>query len=217
MSVAYEQLKDILKLAQILKVKGLTEAETAVSPPPAISTSTTSSACQSSGQVSPPHSTNVYHPYGHSPVDQTRIPVSATWPLIGIPMAHHATSGHQPSLPIQHSILGGSYNSGSETTSLRKKKYSSLMVGRGEQMPILRTVLGQGNADSSQGVPTAHADHQESFRSHSNGSSNDNDRRNSAEMSHGDVTHSTYDSFIEDEDKQRISPPSYTPSGKSGN
>ncbi|XP_015596936.1 protein jim lovell [Cephus cinctus] len=228
-NVAQEQLGGLLKVAEVLKVKGLVEengsqgrrdeGETS-SPPPAISTSTTSSAAHSSGHISPPHSTGTpYSLYGKSPVDRAQGRLSLPmWALSGMPLPQHPASGHQPPHHAQHSaMLGGSYDNGSDTSPLKRKKLSNLLMNR--DTPILRTVLGQGHADSSQGIPLLHPDsHETHFRSHSNGSANEVDRRNSTELSHGEAAvHSPYtDISMMDEDEKQPSPQSYAGDTKSG-
>ncbi|XP_076181005.1 uncharacterized protein LOC143153545 isoform X1 [Ptiloglossa arizonensis] len=226
-NVAQEQLAGLLKVAEVLKVKGLVEengsqgrreeAETSMSPPPAISTST-SSVAHSSGHTSPPHSTGTsYNIYGRSPVDQgpNRLPLPM-WPLSGLPISH-SSSSHQTTPHPQHSsILTGSYNNGFETSPLKRKKLSNMLMNR--DTPILRTVLGQGHADSSQGIPLLHPDsHENHFRNNSNGSSNENDRRSSTDVAHGETAHSPYtDVSMMDEDDKQPSPQSYTGDVKSG-
>ncbi|CAK9826779.1 Protein tramtrack, beta isoform [Anthophora retusa] len=225
-NVAQEQLAGLLKVAEVLKVKGLVEengpqcrreeVETSMSPPPAISTSTTSSAAQSSGHASPPHSTGTsYNIYGKSPVDRSsRLPLPM-WPLSGFPISH-SSSSQQAAPPSQHSsILAGSYDNGYETSPLKRKKFSNMFINR--DTPILRTVLGQGHADSSQGIPLLNSDSHENFRTNSNGSSNDNDRRSSIDLVHGEPAHSPYTdvSMMDDDDKQS-SPQSYPADIKPG-
>nr|XP_033337629.1 protein tramtrack, beta isoform-like [Megalopta genalis]XP_033337630.1 protein tramtrack, beta isoform-like [Megalopta genalis]XP_033337631.1 protein tramtrack, beta isoform-like [Megalopta genalis] len=249
-NVAQEQLAGLLKVAEVLKVKGLVEengsgsssqgrragleeAETSMSPPPAISTSTTSSAAQSSGHASPPHSTGAsYNVYGKSSDrGANRLPLHM-WQLSGLPIPH-ASSNHQAAPShhsqqhsqhsqhgqhSQHSILSGSYDNGYETSPLKRKKLSNMLMNR--DTPILRTVLGQGHADSSQGVPLLHPDSHENnhFRnSSSNGSSHEHDRRNSEDVStQGEPAHSPYtDVSMMDEDDKQPSPQSY-PGDKSG-
>ncbi|XP_016910222.1 broad-complex core protein isoforms 1/2/3/4/5 isoform X2 [Apis cerana] len=192
-NVAQEQLAGLLKVAEVLKVKGLVEennsqshqeeVETSMSPPPAISTSTTSSAAHSSGHTSPPHSTGT--------------------------TSSHQTASHQHS-----PILTGSYDNGFETSPLKRKKLLNMLMNR--DTPILRTVLGQGHADSSQGIPLLHPDSQETqFRINSNGSSNENDRRSNTDIVHGESAHSPYtDVSIMDEDDKQSSPQSYAPDVK---
>ncbi|CAL7942372.1 unnamed protein product [Xylocopa violacea] len=221
-NVAQDQLGGLLKVAEVLKVKGLVEengsqgrreeVDTSVSPPPAISTSTTSSAAHSSGHTSPPHSTGTtYNVYGKSPVDRSsnRLPLPM-WPLSGLAMSHTSSSSHQAP-PHQHtSILTGSYDNGFETSPLKRKKLSNILMNK--DTPILRTVLGQGHADSSQGIPLLHPDsHEGHFRNNSNGLSNENDRRSSTDVVQGEPAHSPYAdvSMMDDYDKQP-SPQSYS-------
>lgn len=225
-NVAQEQLGGLLKVAEVLKVKGLVEengsqsrreeVETSVSPPPAISTSTTSSAAHSSGHTSPPHSTGTtYNIYGKSPTDRSsRLPLPM-WPLSGLPITH-SSSSQQTALHQHSSILIGSYDNGFESSPLKRKKLSNMLMNR--DTPILRTVLGQGHADSSQGIPLLHPDsHENQFRSSSNGSSNENDRRSSTDIIHGESAHSPYtDVSMMDEDDKQSSPQSYPPDIKPG-
>ncbi|XP_076235924.1 uncharacterized protein LOC143180229 [Calliopsis andreniformis] len=224
-NVAQEQLAGLLKVAEVLKVKGLVEengsqsrreeVETSMSPPPAISTSTTSSAAHSSGHASPPHSTgNLYNVYGKS-IDrnQSRLPLPM-WPISNMPISHSSSSHQTVPHPQHSSILTGSYHNGFETP-LKRKKHSNTLMNR--DTPILRTVLGQGHADSSQGIPLLHADSHEHFRNNSNGSSNENDRRSSTEVVHGEPAHSPYtDVSVMDEDDKQPSPQSYPPDVKPG-
>ncbi|XP_046486472.1 uncharacterized protein [Neodiprion pinetum] len=221
-NVAQEQLGGLLKVAEALKVKGLVEengsqgrreeGETTAPSPPAITTSTTSSAAHSSGQISPPHSTGTpYSQYGKSPVDRGQGRLSMPmWALSGLPLAQHPSSGHPPPPHAQHSsMLGGSYDNGSDSSPLKRKKMSNMLINR--DTPILRTVLGQGHADSSQGgVPLLHPDSHESHsRTHSNGSANDMDRRNSNDLSQSEAVHSPYtDISLMDED-EKPSPQSF--------
>ncbi|XP_060830365.1 protein tramtrack, beta isoform-like [Bombus pascuorum] len=227
-NVAQEQLAGLLKVAEVLKVKGLVEengsqgrreeVETSMSPPPAISTSTTSSAAHSSDHTSPPHSTGTtYDIYGKSPADRSsRLPLPM-WPLPGIPITH-SSSSHQTATHQHSAMLSGSSSilTGFETSPLKRRKLSNMLMNR--DTPILRTVLGQGHADSSQGIPLLHPDsHENQFRSNSNGSSNENDRRSSTDVVHGDPAHSPYtDVSIMDEDDKQASPQSYIPDIKPG-
>ncbi|XP_034185673.1 uncharacterized protein LOC117606825 [Osmia lignaria lignaria] len=220
-NVAQEQLAGLLKVAEVLKVKGLVEengsqsrreeVETSMSPPPAITTSTTSSAAHSSGLASPPHSTGTSYVYGRSPVDRTNQMPLPMWPLSGLPISHSSSNYQTTSHPQHSSTLTGSYDNGFETSPLKRKKLSNILMNR--DTPILRTVLGQGHADSSQGIPLLHPDsHENHFRNNSNGSSNDNDRRSSTDIPHGEPAHSPYtDVSMMDEDDKQPSPQSYPP------
>ena len=225
-NVAQEQLAGLLKIAEVLKVKGLVEengsqgrreeVETSMSPPPAISTSTTSSAVHSSDHASPPHSTGTaYDIYGKSPADRSsRLPLPM-WSLPAIPMTHSST-GHQTVAHQHSSMLAGSSPilTGFETSPLKHKKLSNMLMNR--DTPILRTVLGQGHADSSQGIPLLHPDsHENQFRNSSNGSSSENDRRGSMDVVHGEPAHSPYTDMMDEDDKQS-SPQSYPPDIKPG-
>lgn len=171
------------------------EAEPSTSSPQAITTSTTSSAAHSSGYISPTHNnaTSPYNMhYGQSPVDRNPVHMLQWAAFPGLLMPQHPISGHQP--PPRNSIRGSSYENSAETSPLSRKK---LLANRVDT-PILRNVLGQGQADSSQGA-SGHLDssrQEGSFCSNSNGSLHDSDRRNSAELSES----------MMDEDEKRISP-----------
>ncbi|XP_014297519.1 probable serine/threonine-protein kinase MARK-A isoform X1 [Microplitis demolitor] len=155
--------------------------------------------------TSPPHSTSspYYNNYRKSPArahSESRFPTAPGWnlPFVG---SHFASSLHQGSSMSAHhaSLLAAHYENDLNT---RKNKLPNYMMGR--DTPILRTVLGQGNADSSQGaVPLIHADNQE-YRSPSNHSANDNtdSRRNSMSLSQG---RSPYDTVVNDSEK-KLSP-----------
>ncbi|XP_012285802.1 broad-complex core protein isoforms 1/2/3/4/5 [Orussus abietinus] len=232
-NVAQEQLGGLLKVAEVLKVKGLVEengsqgrreeAEPSRSPPPAISTSTNPGAVHSSGQISPPHSTvSPYGLYGKSSMDRTPARMSLPmWALPGLPhLPQHANP--EPQVQPRHpqhpgAVLAGSYDENIETTPPKRRKYQNQLVNR--DTPILRTVLGQGHADSSQGAPGIHHEgHETQFRPSSNGSDNDNDRRNSAELIHGEALHSPYTdvSMMDEDEKRASSPQSYPGDTKSG-
>lgn len=219
-NVAQDQLGSLLKVAEVLKVKGLVEengsqnrrdeVETSMSPPPAISTST-STAAHSSDHVSPPHSTGGnYNLYGKLTADRSRV----SWPMSVLPS--HPASSYQSSPQHQHpSILPSSYDNGFETSPLKRKKLPSSNMIMNRDTPILRTVLGQGHPDSSQSVPLLHVDsHESSFHANSN-NSNENDRRSSTDLVHSEVAHSPFTDVMDEDDKQS-SPQSYAGDTKSG-
>ncbi|KYN04966.1 PREDICTED: broad-complex core protein isoforms 1/2/3/4/5-like [Cyphomyrmex costatus] len=212
-NVAHEQLSDLLKIAQVLKVKGLVEErgsntphdlrpeETSVSPPLSHS--------------SPP---SYYSLYGNSAASHDRgsshlaSSLSSTWPL---PL--HST-GHQ--LPTSlSSVLGGgsgsgSYDNGIETSPFKRRKLlqppSGLLINN--DTPILRTVLGQAHVDSSQAMPLLQPDSHEpvNYRNaNSNGSTNDSDNRRNNELAHGETTTVHADVSYADEDERQPSPQSY--------
>lgn len=190
-NIAHDQLAALLKVAEMLKVKGLVQ-DTTYTPQSAtpaaadedrniISTSSpnhvspdgntsggaaTTTKDQLSVNInnnnehsdSPPHSTGInnhhHHQspfynkggyYGKSPplVDRPGRSNVPMWPLPGLQMS---------STPATNAMFGGSYDAmvaGYPGMSpLRRKKLSSMLMGR--DTPILRTVLGQGQADSSQ-------------------------------------------------------------------
>lgn len=190
-NVAQDQLAALLKVAEALKVKGLVEenrSSNKSSPKnddlmdhsPSITTSNSSmhNPVHSSSNNSPPHSTNsIYkNPYGlyggkssqmeHS--SRMNLPI---WAVPGLPLPQH--SGTVPTQSHPHAaataaaaMLNSCYEAASSDMSpLKRKKLSSLLMNR--DTPILRTVLGQGQADSSQ--PVSLVCHPDSQDQHSNG------------------------------------------------
>lgn len=95
------------------------------------------------------------------------------WGMPGMPMP-----APPPSNPHTAAVLNSCYEAamaGQDLPPLRRKKLSSLLMNRGGDTPILRTVLGQGQADSSQPMPlVCHPDSHE--RNHTNGSPRDTDK-----------------------------------------
>jgi len=229
-NVAHEQLSDLLKTAQVLKVKGLVEEhgsntpntpntpnthdlrpeETSVSPPPDISTSTSTGGGGAS-HSSPPsyyslYGNSVSHDRGSSHLTSS---LPSTWPL-----SLHST-GHQ--LPTSLSSVlggsGGSYDNGIETSLFKRRKLpqppSGLLINN--DTPILRTVLGQAHVDSSQALPLLQPDSHEpvNYRNaNSNGSMNDSDNRRNNDLIHGETTVHADVSYA-DEDERQSSPQSY--------
>lgn len=188
-NVAQDQLAALLKVAEALKVKGLVEENKSGdrydndvmqnSPPPSISTSASNAqnTVHSSSNSSPPHSTNglnfsksPYGIYGKAPSmdrgSRMNIPM---WAVPGLALPHHPS----PVPPQNHphaaaaAMLSSCYEAANEVMSpLKRKKLSSLLMNR--DTPILRTVLGQGQADSSQPVSlVCHPDSRENLHSSS--------------------------------------------------
>lgn len=95
------------------------------------------------------------------------------WGMPGMPMP-----APPPSNPHTAAVLNSCYEAamaGQDLPPLRRKKLSSLLMNRGGDTPILRTVLGQGQADSSQPMPlVCQPDSHE--RNHTNGSPRDTDK-----------------------------------------
>lgn len=113
--------------------------------------------------------------YGKSPVmerggGRMSLPM---WGMPGMPMP-----APPPSNPHTAAVLNSCYEAamaGQDLPPLRRKKLSSLLMNRGGDTPILRTVLGQGQADSSQPMPlVCQPDSHE--RNHTNGSPRDTDK-----------------------------------------
>ncbi|XP_063986192.1 longitudinals lacking protein, isoforms H/M/V-like [Diachasmimorpha longicaudata] len=196
-SVSQEEMTDIFKVARLLKIKGLAEYEKShhsrghsVSPPPAISSTerivSFGNESVHNDYRSPPHSTSsssFYSPYGkasalvHNPA--AHIPPTGWSPLTSLSLAAQ-TVMNTPLTPRAAALFPGVYET--EANHLRKQM-SNLMMNR--DTPILRTVLGQGQADSSQGVPVMHGDSHDVYRSSSNGSAHDvsDDRKASVDLS----------------------------------
>ncbi|KAL1458995.1 hypothetical protein WDU94_011014 [Cyamophila willieti] len=173
-NVAHDELAPLLRVAEALKVKGLVEdkkskdggsssgSSTSSSgpppPPPTSSHDSPREVATSSNNDSPPHSTQHYHKvpsylYGKSPSDkspssgQNRI----TLPMWGMPGFQIPTPPPPPGVMLNNcyeAALSGRSASPNMSPLHRKKKLSNLLMNK--DTPILRTVLGQGQADSSQ-------------------------------------------------------------------
>lgn len=183
-NIAHDQLAALLKVAEMLKVKGLVQDNShkttrAITPPveedrniistsspnhvsPDGNTSTSKDLAininnNNEQNDSPPHSTGISQQspfynknyYGKSPPLTEQKPGRSNvpmWPMPALQMT---------STPVTNAMFGGSYDAmiaGYPGMSpLRRKKLSSMLMGR--DTPILRTVLGQGQADSSQQLP----------------------------------------------------------------
>lgn len=106
---------------------------------------------------SPPHSTGIHQSfqknayfYGKSSnVDRSgnRIPLPI-WPMTGLPMTTPPTPHTTAAAMLNSCYEAVIAASNTSMPPLRRKKLSSLLMSR--DTPILRTVLGQGQADSSQ-------------------------------------------------------------------
>lgn len=191
--VLQEEISGLVKVAQALKVKGLSEdrisdrEELKVSsraeplsdsPPLTTSSSNLNSSVHSSSNSSPPHSTNGYnfpkspYMYGKSQGMGHRM-----WAMPGLPIpSPHHSSAVPPQSPHPHAAATAAaamfshYDSANDLSPLTKrKKLSNLLMNR--DTPILRTVLGQGQADSSNCAPVSLVCHPDSHEGlHSNGS-----------------------------------------------
>lgn len=113
--------------------------------------------------------------FAKSPIDRSSRMGVPMWAVPGMSVPHHAsTVTAQSSAPA---MLSGCYEAaGQDMTSpivKRKKMSSNIVMSR--DTPILRQVLDQGQADSSQPVSlVCHPDSHENL--HSNGSSYDNEK-----------------------------------------
>ncbi|KAK9875583.1 hypothetical protein WA026_009386 [Henosepilachna vigintioctopunctata] len=171
-NVAQNQLAALLKVAEALKVKGLVEEnrskdlkeevpmEEAPCPMPTSPCHAQNVVHSSSSNNSPPHSTNSSYksPYGNVYPKNTsnerpnvNLPL---WAVSGLPIAppppcDASPTGH-PTGPSPPSVMNSYEVGNSEMYPHRRKKFSSMMLNK--DTPILRTVLGQGQVDSSQPV-----------------------------------------------------------------
>ncbi|CAG9861458.1 unnamed protein product [Phyllotreta striolata] len=216
-NVAQDQLAALLKVAETLKVKGLIEENRSnrtvkqelADHSPSISTSSSvmQNIVHSSSNSSPPHSTNSmyknpYQMFGGKPQDsRLNLPM---WAVPGLPLPPHNS---QPTNSTPTRILGGCYDmSNSDMSPLKRKKLSSLLMNR--DTPILRTVLGQGQVDSSQPVSlVCHPDSAEQ----TNGN---DDRLKHMKNEPSEDAQSPYTDFTpmtDDEDKPKLAVPSSSP------
>ncbi|RZF39312.1 hypothetical protein LSTR_LSTR007712 [Laodelphax striatellus] len=179
-NVAQDQLGALLKVAEALKIKGLVEDNTTAAAtatktqtaagsaataedPNVISTSSAaanvSSVPHSSGlsnnsdEASPPHSTPYATPHSTGIHQQPTLPKSPY--MYAAP--HRAANNNSTAAALNNCYNAAAMFS-SDMSPLSRKKLSSMMASR--DTPILRTVLGQGQAgqgqgqaDSSQPVP----------------------------------------------------------------
>lgn len=116
---------------------------------------------ESNENSSPPHSTGIHpalhprstpYPYGRNgsmPDKSTSGPLSLPiWPIAGLPInTPHTTQSIANSMFGYEAVFAAAGNT-EVMSPLRRKKLSSFYSSR--DTPILRTVLGQGQADSSQ-------------------------------------------------------------------
>ena len=191
-NVAQDQLAALLKVAEALKVKGLVEENRSSStnfcnkddepmehsPTGTINSNSSIQNVHSSSNNSPPHSTNNHYksPYssmypgkpGSGGNSRMNLPM---WSVPGLP----PIPPHSNTVPNQNhphaaataaaAMLSSCYEAATDMSPLRRKKLSSLQMNR--DTPILRTVLGQGQADSSQ--PVSLVCHPDSHDQQSNG------------------------------------------------
>lgn len=172
-NVAQDQLAALLKIAEALKVKGLVEEnrkppreedrEPSTEHSPSITTSNSvmQNNVHSSSSSSPPHSTNTlyknpYNMYNNKPPQEHNSRMNLPmWAVPGLPLPPHNptvpnTTHPHAAATAAAAMLSSCYDTSSEMSPLKRKKLSSLLMNR--DTPILRTVLGQGQADSSQPV-----------------------------------------------------------------
>ncbi|XP_074108326.1 uncharacterized protein LOC141533367 isoform X2 [Cotesia typhae] len=147
--------------------------------------------------MSPPHSTSspyyVHHKTSPGRSYDERFPGVNAWNLHYGP--HFAASFNGSSVSAHHSqLLPAAY----DEMALCKSKMQNLNMGR--DTPILRTVLGQGNTDSSKAASLLHPDNQE-YKSPSSRSAGDltDNKRNGGGRSQNI---SPYDPAARDTDKK---------------
>ncbi|KAG5871541.1 hypothetical protein JTB14_032551 [Gonioctena quinquepunctata] len=223
-NVAQDQLAALLKVAEALKVKGLVEENRSTRSPkeqcqpldhsPSITTSNTTmqnTVHSSSSNNSPPHSTNTHYKnpyslYNNKPQDsRLNIPM---WAVPGLPLPHHPNPVPSANHPTTSTMLNNCYDiASSDMSPLKRKKLSSLLMNR--DTPILRTVLGQGQADSSQPVSlVCHSDNGD----HPNGSDDrlikhlKNEPSEDAQSPYTDFT-----PINDEDDKSKLAIPSSSP------
>lgn len=189
-NVAQDQLAALLKVAEALKVKGLVEenrggfsCEDNMEHSPTGTNNSNSSIqnVHSSSNNSPPHSTNShyknpYSMYGGKSGSLERSPRMnlPIWAVPGLPMPPHSNTVPNQNHPhsaatAAAAMLSSCYEAATDMSPLKRKKLSSLLMNR--DTPILRTVLGQGQADSSQ--PVSLVCHPDSHDQQSNGPDQD--------------------------------------------
>lgn len=208
--VVQEELASLLKVAELLKVKGLVATDDSSSSlledrrhDERISTSTGSNAANSlegapavgtgRGHTSPPHSTSSpYYGYGRQSPDGRAHSADYQTPLwaarqslalaeqnsvIAAAALHSSMSAKHASLFASHWDNGPTNGADGLDASTphanRKRKISGgNVIMRNNDTPILRTVLGQGQADSSQPIANIHPDVAHYRTTRSNGSAN---------------------------------------------
>ncbi|XP_014479551.1 PREDICTED: broad-complex core protein isoforms 1/2/3/4/5-like [Dinoponera quadriceps] len=229
-NVAQDQLGSLLKIAEVLKVKGLVEenaggsqareeAVTTMSPPPAISTST--GGAPHNAHSSPPHSTDSSYSgfYSVKSIERSQGRLGTmTWP--GIPI-FSASNTYPLHLAGHESSTGGDIGFKSMPLTKRKRNdvtpihQAACSLSTNRDTPILRTVLRQGQAH----VDSSHVDnhHEGSQFCTNNTSSTSEDKHGIADLIHAETAHSPYVDApaMEEDEKQRISPQSYAGDSKS--
>ncbi|XP_063237927.1 uncharacterized protein LOC134539670 [Bacillus rossius redtenbacheri] len=165
-NVAQDQLAALLKVAQTLKVKGLVEEREPLTSTPKRG----DPEAQGEDPHSPPNITTSLANPGPPPVPHSSSSVSPPH-----------SSGHPspvPPPPSTGGLLGACYEAsggaGPDMSPLKRKKLQSLLMSR--DTPILRTVLGQGQPDSSQPMALVCPDGEP--RAQFNGAPHDLDKSN---------------------------------------
>ncbi|XP_045481108.1 protein tramtrack, alpha isoform-like isoform X2 [Harmonia axyridis] len=161
-NVAQEEISSIIRTAEELKIKGLIgedkvtkkEEEPVEEAPP--SRPTSGHMHSNSNMHSPPHSNNAMYknPYSnmYSKMHTTERNSMPMWHVPGLPLppvAENPSSNHF-SVPSPPNVMPTYEQHNQEVYHHRRKKFSSVMMPK--DTPILRTVLGQGQTDSSQPV-----------------------------------------------------------------
>jgi len=245
-NVSHEHLNPLLRVAGALKVKGLVYdksniegevsgcddshredqyVETTMSPPPAISTSTSTGsmvAHSSAHDASPPHSTDsIYSSYPKSAIDQNHLALSM-WSLSGLHAAqpHLQSSSHLQSSPHSSSVAvpGSSYDNDLGNVSPKRRKLLEPDTQNSEDgdTPILRTVLAKANSSQKPLPPADGHDQPVNFRTNINVSANDNNNcRSNTEQSEA-ASYAAADATFANEEKKQPSPQAYPNNNKPG-
>lgn len=226
-NVAQDQLSGLLKVAEVLKVKGLVNENAGnkgeedsvhdfrrevlegnvpmeTSPPPAISTSTGSNVHSSGHVVSPPHSSTVT--YNLCKNAESFMSLTSKWASM---VPQRVSSPTLPGEFSTHSIstFSGSYDNYDSSPHKRMKKLMQPNLLSQEKQSILRKVLdvNLNHPDSSQTIPLLPPDsHELIYRDMcSNGPTNGSNRHGNIDLAQRETIHSPYD---EDEDEKQPSP-----------
>ncbi|KAJ3631233.1 hypothetical protein MTP99_012374 [Tenebrio molitor] len=234
-NVAQDQLAALLKVAEALKVKGLVEEnrssgtsfscnrdEEPMEHSPT-GTSNSNSSIQnvhSSSNNSPPHSTNNHYKSPYSSMyggksgsmdrnSRMNLPI---WAVPGLPIPPHSNTVPNQNHPhaaatAAAAMLSSCYEAATDMSPLRRKKLSSLLMNR--DTPILRTVLGQGQADSSQ--PVSLVCHPDSHDQQSNGPERMEKHLKNEPSEDAQSPYTDFTVMNDEEEKSKLAIPSSSP------
>ncbi|KAJ8963861.1 hypothetical protein NQ317_011012 [Molorchus minor] len=224
-NVAQDQLAALLKVAESLKVKGLVEEKNKgvkeqepIDHSPSVTTSNSvmQSTVHSSSSVSPPHSTNSmyknpYSLYPNKSQEQNARMNLPMWTVRGLPLQSHSAvpnpNDPHATATAAAAMLNSCYEAvSSDMSPLKRKKLSSLLMNR--DTPILRTVLGQGQADSSQ--PVSLVCHPGSAE-HSRGTEERTKHMKNEPSEDAQSPYTDFTPMNDDEEKSKLAIPSSSP------